>query len=777
MKSINSAVLLSISLSILLSMSAVSVSAQEPTPVNPPPQAPPAVAAPPQMEAPAQMGASAQEGAPQDYSVDIHRLSVAPEIDGKLDDTVWQEANLLDNFTQIEPESGKPATQQTEVRIGYDSRNFYLGIRCYDSQPERMLAGSKRADADLAADDTISIVLDTFHDRRNGFLFSVNPIGAKTDALIRNEGEDINVDWDGLWDAVTTKDAQGWTAEIAIPFKTLRFSSRDNPQTWGFNLRRFVGRTQESSLWRPIPRRPGGLAPWSISEYGEIRGLSDLGSGGHYQFVPYATARAGREYHADTHGTGDAGGDLKINLTSDLVADLTVRTDFAEVEADQQQINLERFKLFYPEQRQFFLEGANLFYFGDRPEPFAVPEKFYFFFSRQIGLAEDGRVVVPVVGGGKLAGRVGDTSIGFLNMTTESTSYFNGAGRRIDEPQTNFTVLRLKQQVFGSSTIGLIGLNKDPNGSEYNRGAGFDWDLHLGGRLYSAGYVAQTDTPGVDGRDSAYSADLVYKGSLVRLRHRYTNIGDNFNPEMGFLTRSGIIKNHSNVVSNLTLDGNPFHVHKLTLVGDTNHVEDQRGRLQTQLTTYELGLASTTGAGVAFLYYDDLENLDLPLPVAKNATIPGGHYRFRSLFTGISSGYTHKVGFTFWYHDGGYYGGDRLRTFLSLVYRPFEGLFIAPSYDRVRVDAPWGHFIDQIAQTSIDYSLSTTLSTRLTLQWREGDNYRANFIIDWAYRPGSDLYLVYNDIQDLDDPRRNSGFSTLSPGRTIIAKMTRRFDF
>ncbi|MEA2601551.1 MAG: hypothetical protein QOF89_2543 [Acidobacteriota bacterium] len=762
---------------LLLSMSALSVTAQEPTPVNPPPAVPPAVATPPQAAAPAQMGASAQEGEPRDYSVDVHRLSVAPQIDGKLDDTVWQEGSLLGNFIQIEPETGKPATQQTEVRMGYDSRNLYFGIRCYDSQPNRLLMGSRSPDANLAADDSISIVLDTFHDRRNGFLFTVNPIGAKTDALIRNEGEDINTDWDGLWEGVTVRDAQGWTAEIAIPFKTLRFSSSKDPQTWGFNVRRFVARTQESSVWKPIRRRPGGLAPWSISEYGEIQGLSDLGTGGHYQFVPYAIARAGREYRADTHGTGDAGGDLKINLTSELVADLTVHTDFAEVEADQQQINLERFKLFYPEQRQFFLEGANLFYFGDRPEPFAVPEKFYFFFSRQIGLAEDGRVVVPVIGGGKVTGRVGDTSVGFLNMTTESTSYFTGTGRRIDEPRTNFTVLRLKQQVFGSSTIGLIGLNKDPDGSEYNRGAGFDWDLHLGGKWYSAGYAAQTDTPGVDGRESAYSGDLVYKGSRLRLRHRYTNIGDNFNPEMGFLTRSGIIKNHSNVFSSFNVANNPLHLHKVILVADSNHVADQRDNLQTQLTTYELGLSASTGAGVAFLYYDDLEDLDLPLPVTKKATIPAGHYRFRSLFTGISSGYTHRLGFTFWYHDGGYYGGDRLRTFLSVIYRPFDGLVIAPSFDRVRVDAPWGNFVTKIAQLSVDYSLSTTLSTRLTLQRQPGDNYRANFIIDWMYRPGSDFYLVYNDIQDLNDPRRNSGFSTLSPGRTFVAKMTRRFDF
>jgi hypothetical protein len=289
--------------------------------------------------------------------------------------------------------------------------------------------------------------------------------------------------------------------------------------------------------------------------------------------------------------------------------------------------------------------------------------------------------------------------------------------------------------------------------------------------------VAKTQTPGLDGRDSAYSADVVYRGQTLRARYRYTDIGDNFNPEMGFLTRSGIIKNHSDVIATFVLPDNPLRLHKYTLVFDSNHITDQRGNLQTQLTTYELSTSTIAWGGIAFLYYDDLEDLATPLAVAKNVTIPAGHYRFRSLFTGFGSGYSHRVGFTFWYHEGGYYGGDRLRTFLSVVIRPFEGLVISPSYDRVRVNAPWGHFINQIAQTSVDYSISPTLLVRTTLQWREGDNYRANFIFDWTYRPGSDFYLVYNDIQDLDELRRNSGFSTLSPGKTIIAKLTRRFDF
>lgn len=715
----------------------------------------------------------------KNYSVEIHRLSHPPVIDGKLDDAVWQEGNLLDGFIQSDPDEGKPATEQTVVRMGYDAHNLYFAIRCFDREPSKILGSSMRFDTDMTADDSIVIDLDTFHDHRNAFSFQVNPLGAKTDALIRNEGEEVNVSWDGVWDAAVQRDAQGWTVEVAIPFKTLRFNRAD-PQTWGFSIGRYLNRRQESSFWKPISHPTGtAFAANRVSEFAELRGMTDITEGGRFQFKPYSLLRDEPHDRAfQQQRKWDAGGDLKMNLTSSLVADVTVNTDFAEAEADQQQINLERYKLYYPEKRQFFLEGANLFYFGDRPEPVDVPEKFQFFFSRQIGLAADGQVVVPVLGGAKLSGRVGNTSIGFLNMTTDSTRYVGTDGAAVDEPQTNFTVLRLKQQLFGDSTLGLIGLSKDPQGSShYNRGLGADWDLVLGKNWQSSGFVARTDTPGLEGNDSAYSADLVWTSQNLRIRQRYTDIGDNFNPEMGFLTRSGIIKEHTNILSNRVLEDDPLHIHRLITFADLNHIDDQHGNLETQLGSYEVTMSGRSRAGVAFIYYDDVENLTEPLAVTKDATVPPGHYRFRSLFTGISSGYSQRVGFTFYYQEGGYYGGDRVRTYLYMLIRGGGGLLIEPSYDRVKVNAPWGNFVSQIAQTSLDYSLTPNLAARATIQWNEGDNFRANFLIDWTYRPGSDIFLVYNDVSDLDLERRESGLSPLLPGRTITLKATHRFDF
>lgn len=749
-----------VTLLLLLCVGVLSAAAQEPTdttPLSVPPGAAPGTVA-------------------AEFSLEFKRFSSAPVIDGKLDDAVWQEGNLLENFIQLEPENGKPATQKTEARVGYDAESLYFGVRCYDTEPKKILASGMSLDVDLSNDDSISVILDTFHDLRNAFMFSVNSAGAKTDSLVRNEGEQITTEWDGLWDAVARRDDEGWTVEIAIPFRTLRFS-RTSPQTWGFNLRRHLPRRQEASFWKPMTREFGYLAPYHFSEYGEIRGLEGIAPGGHYQFVPYTLARNDDYFREDPTSFGRIGGDLKFNITSDLVADLTVRTDFAEVESDQLQFNLNRFKLFYPEKRDFFLEGSNLFFFGDRPEPFDVPEKFYFFFSRTIGLAEDGRVEVPVLAGAKLSGRVGGTSVGFLSISTEDTEYVSSLGLPVEEPRTNFSVLRLKQDIYPRSTIGLIGLNKDPSGNDYNRGIGADWDLAFGKDFYSAGWITKTYTPGVDGRDSAWSADLVYQKGPLRLRHRYTDIGENFNPEMGFVTRTGIKKNDSLFFNIMTFDKQPLKIHRWVTAANLNHIADQQGNLVTQLWTIESSLIAANNSGIAFIYYPDKEVLTAPLRVAKNAVIPPGHYDFESFFTGIGSGYSQKLGFTAWYHTGGYYDGDRLRTLLAALYRPTSNLAIAPQWDRIKVDAPWGNFVTEITQVALEYAYSPTLAFRSIVQRQTDDTFRGNLLIDWIYRPGSHLFVVYNDIEDLDEVRKNLGFSPYTPGRSIIVKLNRRFDF
>jgi hypothetical protein len=706
-------------------------------------------------------------------AVDIPKLSAAPVLDGKLDEAVWQEAGILSNFVQSNPDEGLPATQRTVVRVGYDAQNLYLGVRCFDTEPDKIIAPDMQRDADLSVDDSIWIVLDTFHDRRNGFLFVTNPRGTMADGIVRNEGQETSYEWDGIWQVATSRDAEGWIAEIAVPFKTLRYSPRE--RIWGLNVWRYLARRREESAWRPIRQEWGRLARFKISEYGEMRGLEGLEPGGRYSFIPYALARR-RDLDDTSPATqGRAGGDFKISLTPELVADVTVNTDFAEAEADQQQINLTRYKLYYPEKRQFFLEGANLFYFGDRITPFDPPQPFRLFYSRQIGLAENGRVEVPILGGAKVSGNVEGVSVGLLNMTTDRQRFRDDDGRIAEEPRTNFSVVRLKKEVFPGATLGLIGLNKDPEGSSYNRSVGLDWDFSLGSRLSTEGFAAKTYTPGLHGDDKAWSADLIYQGPVVRLGETYKDFGENFNPEMGFITATGIQRSLTELSAIVTPGWGLMH--RVFFVNSFDHITDQSGNLITQLGSFEVGSTARNEAGLAVILYDDLENLYEPLEISKGIFLPPGSYRFKHVFVGFASDYTKRYATTLWYDRGEFYDGRRLRTVVNLIFKPVDGMLLTGTWERNNVTLDEGDFISDLAQASLDYNLTTRLTARTTLQWTKEDSFQGNFLIDWAYRPGSHFYVVYNDIRDLDDLRRDRGVSPLQPGRSFTLKLSRRFDF
>jgi hypothetical protein len=710
------------------------------------------------------------------------RLSAAPVIDGRLDDPVWAEAPLIDHFVQLEPREGEPATQPTEVRIGYDQNNLYFAVRCFDSEPDRIIASTRQRDGGVGYDDNIRIVLDTFHDQANGFFFTVNPLGARVDGLLRNNGEEENFSWDGLWYAATARDAQGWTAEIAIPFKTLRFPNTPS-QVWGFNVERFVSRTKEDSFWTPMRRSYGYYVRTEIRYFGELRGLEGITPGGRYQVTPYGLVRGDAPQRADhTTVKGNAGGDVKVNITSDLTADVTVRTDFAEVESDQQQINLSRVKLYYPEKRPFFLEGSNLFYFGDRAEPYDPGEQFSFFFSRQIGLAQNGVVPIPVIGGAKLSGKVDGWSVGVLTLTTGDTGY-NYLGRRFEEPETNFSVFRVKRDLYPGSTIGVIGLNKQVVGGDrgtspygYDRGAGVDWNLQLGHHFSTFGYLARTATPGIDGRDGIASADLLYQGRYLRARSVYTDVGENFNPEMGFITRTGIRKSQTDLVWILTPDYR--WIHKLYLNVDLKHIVNTvHDNVETQVAKYEANMVAASRAGIALIYYDNYEVLFEPLDIYRKVIIPPGHYRFSNFFTGIGTDYSRRVAATFWYDTGEYYSGHRLHTLVSVATKPADGVVMLTQWDRENVRLPVGRFKTDLVTENVAWSLSTRLSTRAILQWNRNDNFQGNLLIDWTYRPESDVYLVYNDVKDFFIERRSSEQSPLLPGHSVILKVARRFDF
>lgn len=710
------------------------------------------------------------------YAVQAQRIDTPPVIDGDLSDPVWQQGALIQDFVQIEPDPGQPATERTEARIAYDARFLYFGVRCYDSEAGKIVAPSVQRDSDLTYDDSIQVTLDTFHDRSNAFFFAVNPSGAQIDGQVRHEGEDISLEWDALWTAATRRDSQGWTAEIAIPFKSLRFP-RAEPQTWGFNMRRFVTRKNEESFWKPLQPAYVSFGRYKISDFGVIEGLSGMTSAGRFQAIPYALVRHRKEARSETV-TGDVGGDLKILLSSNLTADVTVNTDFAEAEADLQQLNLTPYKLLYPEKRQFFLEGSNLFFFGDRGANYFDPDTFQLFFSRQIGLTEDGNQAIPILGGAKVTGHLENgLSVGFLNLTTESLEYSDAGGFRAFAPQTNYTVMRLRQALGGGDrrTIGIIGLNKDSLGPDYNRAGGFDWQYALTERISSAGFLTKTQTPELHGEDYAGSADLLYQSPVFQARASYTDIGDNFNPEMGFTTRTGVRKAQGELVGFFTPDF--AGVHHMSVINDFNHVVDQNGRLESQVWLRELTFATVRRAGIALLSYDTLQVLAEPLVLERGVVIPAGTYRFTNYFLGAATDHSRPLAATIHFDTGDFYDGTRRKTLLAVDYRPAPGLVTAWTWERDRVRGPHGGFTIDLHFLDLNYSPSTTVLIRSLLQWNRSDNFRANVSLGWTYRPGSTLFLVYNDARDLDPVRRDSSFSPVLPGRTLVLKASRRFDF
>jgi hypothetical protein len=726
----------------------------------------------PAAQPPAAPAAAPATPAPS-YALDVARLPRPPVLTGRGDDSVWQQATLVTTFTQYEPKEGQPATEHTEMRVGYDAENLYFAFYCRDREAAKIVASTMQRDGDQSTEDHVQIILDTFHDKSSGFLFSVNPLGAMFDAVVRREGEDVNSYWDGLWQTKTARDALGWTAEVVIPFKTLRFPNQAT-QEWGFNVERFIARKGEQDFWKPLPRGFGIFGPYKISSFGELRGLSGLPSARGFQALPYALA-SGNNEQLQKGVTGNAGGDLKMTVTSNLTADLTVRTDFAEAESDVEQQNLTPYKIQYPEKRSFFLENTNLFYFGDRGPAYESNERFNFFFSRDIGLTPDGLEEVPVIGGLKVSGKLDGLSVGVLDMTTGPLTYIDSSGVKTFQPTTNYTVVRLKQDLFDGSTIGLMALDKNASG-DHNGGLGVDWEFHLFPQLSSAGWMARTYSPGLTTGDNAYSADLLYQTPSIRAWTEYNLIGYNFNPEVGFLSRApGYKKSQSNLYYFTYPEWGVLH--RLTVSEDFDHVTDLSGYVLSQIARTEILFVGKNNNGVAVLATDDLEVLTAPFNIYKNIWLPTGTYRFSDLFVGFGSDATKPASVVTWFQYGDYYDGTRLHTLVSLSAHPIVGFQGTLAWERSQVSLLEGDFVTDLVYTDLLYSFTPTLFVRTLIQWDKTDNIRVNALIDWTYRPGSDFYLVYNDIRDLDPARRLEAFDPALPGASLTAKVVYRFDF
>ena len=596
--------------------------------------------------APATLSRDADGGA----TIRAVRVNAPLRLDGALDEAVYEDVAPVGGFIQQVPNNGAASTEQTDVWVFYDDENIYVAARCWDSEPDSLVANDMRRDSfQIIRNDNFQVVFDTFYDRRNGVGFMVNPIGGFFDYQITDESRP-NSDWNPVWDRRTGRFDGGWTVEMEIPFKSLRYSPRAS-QIWGIQLQRYVMRANEYSYLTllPINAFPGVLR---LSAAGSLVGLEVPGAGGNIEIKPYAISSVATDLNASpaisSQGDGNFGLDVKYGLTENLTADFTYNTDFAQVEVDEQQVNLTRFSLFFPEKREFFLESRGIFDFGQgssfgsgggpggggRPSGgggfFGGGNAPTVFFSRRIGL-ESGQTV-PILGGGRLTGKVGQFSVGAVNIQTDDAP-------SIGARSTNFTVLRVKRDILRRSRIGGIftGRSVSTMGRGSNEVYGLDAAFSFYDNVNFSGYYARTRTPGLDGDDASYQAAFSYNGDLYGFHVDHLLVGDNFNPEIGFLRRDDFRRTFARAQYS-PRPSSIEAVRQFRLGGSVDYILNGAGQLETRTAqlSFNTELENTDRVGIDV--QKSYEFLVQPFQIASDVAIPVGGYGFSDMFLSYSMG-------------------------------------------------------------------------------------------------------------------------------------------
>jgi len=701
--------------------------------------------------------------------IGAQRVTQPPIIDGVLDEDVWMLAPSISEFVQQEPSVGSPATEKTQVKLLYDDDALYLGVRAFDSDVDGVVSSEMRRDSDRILDeDYFALILDTFKDSRSGYMFVVSPLGAKLEQQVFEEGEggrpgwpspNINRNWDGVWEAGTRITEEGWTAEIAIPMVTIRFPEV-NQQIWGANFKRNIRRKNEQVYWSAIPQ---AYDLTRVSLAGNIVGMEDLSRGMDLRVKPFLVAGGSRKQTvAQTKNAshGDVGLDLKYGVTAGLNLDITVNTDFAQAEVDDERINLTRFPLFFPEKREFFLENAGQFNIGAVS---IVGRTADLFFSRRIGLTPTGDQV-PILAGARMTGKIGRNNIALMDIQTDEAF-----GKKGD----NFFVARYSRDVMGRSKIGGMVINKETiGGTHFNRTFAADMTLVPKENLTIQGFLSKTDTPGMTGEDLGSSLHVAYLDRNWNVYGSYLDLGDNFNPEVGFVPRNGI--RTSKVHFEPTPRPGRLGIRILQPMINLTHTTDQNNRLVTRRIHYMLGMGFESGASAVLMYNASFERLDKPFAVAKDVAIPVGDYDFGDWRFMYNTDPSRRVYATMTYSPQTFFDGTRTDVDLKLGIRLGSRLSTEGQYVQNKVDLPAGDFKLRVGALKIDYALSPVMTLRtitqynsLTKQW--STSARFNYI----YRPGSDIYLVFDELsQDWYSRDHGLGTGLESRNRRILLKFT-----
>ena len=709
------------------------------------------------------------------------------QVDGELNEAIYDTVPPVSDFIQQLPDVGEPATERTDTWIFYDAQNVYVAARNWDSAPEsQWVANEMQRDSfQLINNDSFSVGFDTFYDRRNGFIFMVNPIGGIFDYQITDEGNPNN-DWNPIWDVQTGRFDGGWTVEMEIPFKSIRFRPGTS-QIWGLQIGRNVRWKNEWTYLTPVPIS-GGPGMFRLSAAGTLTGVEVPEGNRTFEIKPYGIGSMATDVNAvplvSNAGDGDFGLDVKYGVTQNLTADFTYNTDFAQVEVDEQQVNLTRFSLFFPEKREFFLEGRGIFDFGrgvtfggitgpgggGRPGAggfFGGGNAPTIFFSRRIGL--DGGQTVPILGGGRLTGKVGDFSVGALNIQTDDVASTGAAS-------TNFTVVRLKRDILRRSRIGGIftGRSVSTEGDGSNAAFGLDAAFSFYDNVNLNGYYARTRTPGLEGDDESYQAAFTYNGDRYALGIDHLLVGDNFNPEIGFLRRDDFQRTFVQAQFSprpASIDA----VRQFTWGGSLEYILNGAGQLESRVAQTSFGTEFENSDRFSVDVQRRYELLVEPFDISSDVSIPVGGHGFQDYYASYSMGAQRKISGTFSLQRGEFFDGDITAIGYSrgrIEITP--QLSIEPSISVNRIALPGGRFTTKLATTRFTYTFTPRMFFSGLLQYNSSrDALSTNLRLRWEYQPGSELFVVYNDQRDTGLGR---SFPMLE-NRAFIVKFTRLFRF
>lgn len=626
-----------------------------------------------------------------------------------------------------------------------DAKRLYFGIQCYDSEPDKIFASSMRRDMNYGSGEVIELLLDTFRDNRNCYAFDTNPLGGKGDAIISDQGNHINKQWDCVIDMDGARNDQGWAAEFAVPFKSLKYLKGDTVD-WNINITREIKHRQEETYLVPIPRAWGHNAKFRGELFGLLRNIRTPKQGFHFEMVPYALAGRTAVYGdaAQQKNEFHGGVDFKYNITSQLALDLTVKTDFAQAEAEEEIVNVTRFNILRQEKREFFLQNAGLFQFGpgQRSQP-----NFMLFDSRSIGIQDKQRT--PLAGGGKLIGRSGRVSVAALSLQSEETTLEGG----IRLPTTNTTALRLKRDVSKNSHIGLMVLSQQAASNRYSRAFGLDglWNVSQTVRLDAS--AARSFSPDANAREMAGDVGFLLNKEWIDIQLRYTHIDSLFNPQMGFVRRPNIRNTDGSVTFTKWINGR--HVQNAAFSSGLTLITDHRGILQTRDVSLFGSVLFRKGDEIRIGVIRSYEFVPRDAFV-RELKIDSGVYETWTQSVSLTSYRAMALNGSFTCQWGQWFDGNRRSASLAGMANASNHLSIDVAYTYNDLDPKNGGLVSHVLSTRWTYSFTPDLFAKTFLQWNTADKFfSANFLIDYAYRPRSHLYLVYNENQDtrLRQPR------------------------